>query len=140
MLMQYRFIFAGGDTSVFVRQNTNIDHYKIPCKKHITGITVDPENWVLNGPGSVVMSTGEASENAVAFNCFPNPCKDYMDVSFISNGTTKNIAIFDFAGRCVSQNSMVNGGRINTAGLASGVYFISVSEGDNTSRMKFTKL
>ncbi|MEI6765605.1 MAG: M1 family aminopeptidase [Bacteroidota bacterium] len=140
MLMQYRFTFAGGDTNIFVRQTTNIDDYKIPCKKHITGITVDPENWVLNGPGSVVMSTGDLAENAVAFNCFPNPCKDYMDVSFISNGLAKNIAVFDLAGRCVSQNTMVNGGRINTSGLASGVYFINVTEGYKTSRLKFTKL
>lgn len=140
MLMQYRFSYAGGDTNIFVRQTAATDTFKIPCSRHITGITVDPENWVLNGNGSVVMSVREMPETELPFHCSPNPCNDHIDLSFISNGSEKNVAIFDLAGRCVSRCTMLTGGRISTSQLGSGVYFISVTDGSKTGRMKFTKL
>jgi hypothetical protein len=140
MLMQYRLSYAGGDTNIFVRQTSATDTFKIPCNKHITGITVDPENWVLNRDGSVVMAVQDNAKTALPIHCFPNPCNDYIDVSFASNGIEKHVSIHDVTGRCVSRVAVVTGGRINLSNLGSGVYFLSVADGEKTGRAKFTKL
>jgi aminopeptidase N len=53
MLMEYRVEFASGDTIVRNYQLTNDSVFKFAVADEVTGIVIDPNNWVLNLVGNI---------------------------------------------------------------------------------------
>lgn len=53
MLMEYRVEFASGDTIIRNYQLSNDSVYKYTVVDEVTGIVIDPNNWVLNLVGNI---------------------------------------------------------------------------------------
>lgn len=140
MLMEYKLSSPSGDTLVRVYQTANVNNYKIPTTKTITGITVDPDNWVLNKVGTVVVGTPEMT-NPVYFEIAPNPCSDKLFV-YLSNATMgdRKYILSDIAGReikTIEDNSAQP--LIDVSDLSKGIYLLKISDGSYTVTKKFVK-
>jgi len=61
---------------------------------------------------------------------FPNPSKDYVNVSFTDNSIAHEVVITDMNGRLVSRNQSEGTMQISTASLSSGIYMVSVAQAD----------
>ena len=69
------------------------------------------------------MLEGEQSQ----WKIFPNPTKDYLNVSISKEMTGKEISIFDASGKKIFSQVITEGNiKIKTQGLPTGVYFLNV--------------
>jgi hypothetical protein len=78
------------------------------------------------------------------FNVFPNPTKDYFNISFFTDQeTTVSISLVDIYGKEIKDYGSMdtyigdNRGRMNTEGLRAGTYFVRLTSNE---RMVFKKL
>lgn len=141
MLMEYKLVSpTDGDTIIRVYQTNNINHYRIPTKKNITDIIVDPNNWVVNGNGSVILGLNEP-QNPLCFTLFPNPCNNYVELNLFNAYTNKyKIEIYDLTGKLVfSEDYSSNDITINTNELPQGVYIMKGINDKSTYIKKFVK-
>lgn len=140
MLMQYKLKSASGDTLILEYQTNNVNTYKIHTHKVITGIVVDPNNWVINKVGTIIVSI-EDQNNPVYFSLSPIPCQNQLQVSFPYNPDRSiNLTVSDITGKELS--TMVTGNihtSINTRELPAGIYLIRASDGTNSIIKKFVK-
>ncbi len=72
MAMEYRIIHAGGDTTVRVFHDTNVESYEFDLPYVVTGIQVDPENHVLDGV-SEELKDAQSGDDSPLFSVNPNP-------------------------------------------------------------------
>jgi len=84
------------------------------------------------------------TETSLVINSYPNPASNIITLAF--NGYNKNkcdIKIIDLAGKTVKRlsNSVIATGnlKINIQGLAKGVYYVVVNDGENLLSQKFIK-
>ena len=141
MLMEYKLVSpTDGDTIIRVYQTNNINHYRIPTKKNITDIIVDPNNWVVNGNGSVILGLNEP-QNPLCFTLFPNPCNNYVELNLFNAYTNKyKIEIYDLTGKLVLSEEYNSANiRINTNELPQGVYIMKGINDKSTYIKKFVK-
>ena len=67
-----------------------------------------------------------------SFRIYPNPANTVLQVTFTGDIENKNIEIYNILGNCVhSQVTMLPNCQINIAELASGVYFIIITDNKN---------
>lgn len=78
------------------------------------------------------------------FNVFPNPTKDYFNISFFTDQeTTVSISLVDIYGKEIKDYGSMdtyigdNRGRMSTEGLRAGTYFVRLTSNE---RMVFKKL
>jgi polyhydroxybutyrate depolymerase len=72
-------------------------------------------------------------------NVYPNPANDVLNVSFDAGDKTATIIISDVLGHVVIKENY-SAGKINTSGLATGMYVLCVvSEGELIGKLKFMK-
>lgn len=140
MLMEYKLNSPSGDTLIRVYQTANVNYYKIHTHKTITGMAVDPGNWVVNDVGSIVVGTPELT-NPVYFEIAPNPCSDKLFV-YLSNQKKcdRTFIITDITGRVIltlENNSWKP--EINISDLNSGVYLLKITDGNYSITKKFVK-
>ena len=86
-------------------------------------------------------------ENNLQVSFYPNPVDDEAVLQLFSDAETKGIiTIMDQQGReieAVYTGGIANGGttfNIDTKALTSGLYFITLSSGEGSKTIKFTKL
>ncbi|GAA3617277.1 polysaccharide lyase family 8 super-sandwich domain-containing protein [Flavivirga amylovorans] len=85
---------------------------------------------------SSVLSLNKAGEIDKSLYLYPNPAKDTL---FISGATEGAIArIFDVSGRETSTQKVISG-KVNTANLVSGLYFILLENNGLEQTLKFVK-
>lgn len=139
MNMEYRVQWTDRDTIIKLYHQANAETFKIPMHKPVTAIVVDPNNWVLNGAGSV---SGISDNQIVNFMIYPNPCHDYLEIYF---GNNKNenykISVFDIAGKEIiaAQSLAKDNFKINIHDLDKGIYFLQITDGMNKTIQKFVK-
>lgn len=88
-----------GDTTVRLQINTATAFYTIPWNKTVTGITIDPNNWILDGPGQISRNPTLNVTNvgsAVAYKVYPNPAGQQLQVTHSTSGL---LQITDITGR-----------------------------------------
>ncbi|HNW97605.1 MAG TPA: M1 family aminopeptidase [Bacteroidales bacterium] len=139
MLMEYKLKSASGDTLIRVYQTDNVNNYKIPIHKTITGIVVDPNNWVLNKVGTI--TNINEFENNIDFEISPNPCTDKLNINFsIPEKRNKTFVITDITGRLIKTlNGNSDKQEINIEDLSKGIYFLKISNGNSFIIKKFVK-
>jgi aminopeptidase N len=141
MLMEYKIQSSVGDTNIKLYQTTNVQTFKIPLLRPVSGIVVDPNNWVINANGSVTMGIENSIEN-INFTISPNPCVEFLQIYL--NDFKKDIyqlIIFDITGKKILTENLANTDKlkINTNQLEKGIYFIQISDGINKTVQKFIK-
>jgi len=72
MSMEYKIFYAGGDTTVRVFHDENVESYEFDLPYVVTGIEIDPHNHVLDGV-SQEMKGAFAVKDPPLFSIAPNP-------------------------------------------------------------------
>ena len=93
-----------------------------------------------NGHLSTIASINDLKSDYFTSTIYPNPAKDFLQISFFSNNNT-NVFIMDATGRNVY--SMLNNSigknnfSVETKNLSAGIYFLQITDGINTNTKKF---
>lgn len=139
MLMQYKITYVGGDTTVLVYQNTNSDYFSFYIPHQITGIIVDPNDWVLDGTPTVVNITSEYLSSNV--NIYPNPASTLVNIEN-SKFKEASIAIYDIYGNIVKKPLLFIGTTyetIDVSHLTNGIYIVKIQSEKGTVIKKIIK-
>lgn len=113
-------------------------------KLKVVAIVIDNSTGEIVNAVEVVPSGITSNEEAEAnfqFNVFPNPTTDVLNVSFDLNDATV-LNVMDINGRIVMSkniNGVENMVNVPVSNLASGTYFISISNKDVTHTKTFIK-
>ena len=92
--------------------------------------------------GDAALSTGliDTYKKTTDLVVYPNPVIDMIGLKNVSAKGIKNITINNINGQVVKQITTYDGGTINVQGLGAGVYFVKVTNGDNTiNTLRFIK-
>jgi polyhydroxybutyrate depolymerase len=88
---------------------------------------------------NTLTSVSSVDQQNVDFKFYPNPAKDDLNVHFNANGHLATVTITDVLGHVLIQTSSSTG-TINTSGLSTGMYVLSVlREGAEIGKAKFIK-
>lgn len=130
-----RLQYDGGDTTIRVENDKNLQDYIFTSKHKVKAVVLDPNNYILNINRGVFINTGLAINNVTSNEVLviPNPTADRWVIA----GTDINADwhITDNTGRVVrSGNTGGNKGMIiETGGLSSGVYLLHVINKEKTT-------
>lgn len=86
----------------------------------------------LNMPGLSIEA------NSIAFNIFPNPTSDFLNISATTEIDFQNIQILDLSGKVMMQSTSL---QLDVQALAEGIYFVVIYDRNNAiiARQKFLK-
>jgi aminopeptidase N len=140
--LQIKCLSASGDTTVLVNLTTNTDNFIIPCTKTITGLTIDPNNWILNKVGTITKGTdlflGTENIATSSIELFPNPAKDFVNIK--STQQLISYKILNILGQTIVSNSNFTNSKINISNLKTGVYWLQLYDAvGNESKLKLEK-
>jgi aminopeptidase N len=136
--MQYKLLRIGAaDTLIRVPHNVAIENYSMNVTGTVTGVQIDPNNWVINkvvGPTKDVnLSIDEFSNSIVStISILPNPTHDVVKIKFpnLFNGS---VEVIDGTGKkCLTQNITKQDAIIDMKQLANGIYFFAILDEKNT--------
>ena len=140
--MEYRINFSGGsDTTVVCYQTANFNTFKFHVGGAVTSVTVDPENWVVNGVGSITVGVDESAGAALGFSVSPNPVENDLTVYFLPEIGRKKIIISDLSGRTVLEDNIESlVWSRDLSSIPAGIYHIGVITSKDRQIQKFVKL
>ncbi|AHJ99600.1 M4 family metallopeptidase [Hymenobacter swuensis] len=115
------------------------------CNSYSYGETEDYTVNITGGatlaPAGVTSLMGGSSlSNSVeqAITVFPNPAADVLNISLASKALVVLAMVTDLRGARVS-NARFENGQLHVAGLAKGIYLLTVSDGQKSFHQKFVK-
>jgi len=140
--VEYLIHTTSGDTTIRVVQNQPDETYLVRLKESVTGIEVDPNQWLL----LKVLQNRQNSNLEVPQQeqviLYPNPAKDILNIAQLDfSPATANI--YDAAGRLVKQIRLLQQGTaasIKIAELPAGLYLLYLSDGTRHYCSNFVKL
>ena len=141
MLMEYRVSTTEVDTLIRLYQTNNFNQFTIPLPGEVGTIIVDPNNWVLNKTGSIIVGI-EETRNPVYFTYGPNPARDYLILYMAnSDGADMSVSIHDMTGRnIINQQRSGETIKVDISSLPKGSYLIKVQEGKYKLTKRFVKI
>lgn len=136
--IEYKIRFSDlSDTIVRVFHGNLTENYSIYLTKNVSAIEVDPNNWLLNQEGSIIVGTIESELNANYF-CYPNPV---MDILNIRTETVQEFTLSDISGKVVMKIQTSTGqNNIDVSGLNSGLYWLRNNTDGRSTSKKIVKL
>ncbi len=141
MTMEYQLHFSDNSDMKFrVYQNTNVQTFTvdIPAGKTIQSIEVDPDNWVLNKVGTIVV--GDVEHSNLEVRIFPNPVSNEIHLYFKDLYQHKEVQILDMNGKIIrSENCNSNNMTLDVSQLEKGNYILNIKEDNHTIIKKFVK-
>ncbi|WP_324674592.1 M4 family metallopeptidase [Hymenobacter sp. GOD-10R] len=104
-------------------------------------VTVSGGTFDNTGVAGLTTTKGESLSQAPGrqFEVYPNPATDVLRLSLPDNATVKTVHVFDARGAAVKGVSYDGNGQLNVANLASGLYTLSVSDGQKEFHQRFVK-
>ncbi|AUD02699.1 M1 family aminopeptidase [Spirosoma pollinicola] len=142
MPIQMRVQSALGDTTVTVLNNQTDQTFTLPTRGTVTGLLIDPNNWILKTVESVTLSTPglvtTINEPApTGFRIYPNPTTESVLIDFtLSVSGSARISLTDLLGRRLQtlQESTLPAGNytrtMTLRGLATGRYTVTIETPD----------
>ena len=133
--MEYRITrTAMPDTLVRVMHSNAIETYTINMLGTPTGVTCDPNNWVINkviGPTSDPSLGGVGiSENSILFSSIkigPNPTKGIFTLSNEQNLEGK-AEVFDLSGKKIMEKKLSSEVTFDLSNYANSIYILKISD------------
>lgn len=130
--MEYKLIrSSGGDTIIRVMHSNATETYTMIVHGNVTGIQVDPNNWVINktiGPVKDVTLDIQGNSYKIAMNVYPNPVSDVLNIEspFLPN---KELEITNILGQSILKKKCANTSEsIDLSAYAKGVYVLIVKD------------
>jgi aminopeptidase N len=133
------------DTIICIYNNASTQQYQFSVNDSVVGMSIDPDNWILNKIASISKDTtlyaqdamGLAEIEANKISVFPNPVHDVLQVTGIENSSYR---IMDSYGRVVKNGFMKTGDKISVYDLATSTYTIEFDiEREGITRLRFVK-
>ncbi len=134
--IEFKLNYQGGDTTIRVFQDQNIQTFNTYVPHDITSLEVDPDNWILNDVSSINYIPEYKEFEKRNIRVFPNPFSTNLTVIFLENSGHREISVLDLSGKefikiITEQNELtIEGGH-----LPAGLYFLYIRE-DNKSLVK----
>ena len=126
--LEYRIQRNIGDTIIRVMHTQGTEQYAVNMPGTVTGIVVDPNNWILNkviGPVQDGTLTGITTLNNIAeIRVYPNPAHDRITVQ--ANGYF-SFELYDLSGKLVRHGAVQQRESIDLSDLSGGLYFYKVT-------------
>ncbi|MES2134565.1 MAG: M1 family aminopeptidase [Bacteroidota bacterium] len=143
--VDYRISRTGmADTLVRLQHNVGVENYTLSLNGTVTGITVDPNNWILNqviGPvKDVSLATGietQTKEEALVF-VGPNPTSSELNV-YLYNSTKATVEVVDLTGKIVLTKTIDTQAEFDISKFANGMYVVTVKNAEGTP-VKVTRI
>ena len=127
--------YSGGDTIIRYSPSANTDIVKFIIPNTVNAIAIDPDNWIVNEEGTIVVGNRKIEANLL--NIYPNPANEIL---YIQNLNNSEIQIFDISGKLIFENQAISGNlNIDVSNYNSGLYFIKVSDNQQIQNTKFIK-
>lgn len=136
--MEYMILFSGGDTTIRVPMSQNDQVYSVYLPHTATDVVVDPDNWILDAPGTVITDAGLSLNMPAAF-VYPNPANDILNIE-LKDHKEYNYSISDVNGRVVLENQFTDKCQIDLDHLSPGVYQLVISDDKYLGSYKIVKL
>jgi hypothetical protein len=139
--MAYRIRFLNGDTTLRLKQTTNLDNYSIPLHKYVSAIEPDPNHWLLKKITNVRQEI-EKPLNKLNFKLITDASSGKFYVHFL-NPDAKPITyhLTDLEGRIIySGYREKTDFSITTINLPKGIYLFTLfdtTESVTETVMKF---
>jgi len=136
---------ASGDTTFTIDITQNSNTFIIPSKKNSTGLTIDPNNWLLNTVGTISYNPALISlslDNIALDNSiriYPNPTTDYLQIENSSPEMT-TLSLFDWNGRRLQHQTLNALTIVDISSLAKGVYLLEIRNATGKISRKVTKI
>jgi len=112
-----------GDTTVRMNLNQPVSTATIPCSGSLTGLIIDPNQWLINQNGSVTMNGSlKVKEPSAVFQAYPNPTSNRLWVYGLAGNPKYTIQ--DASGRELLFGQWNEQEGISTLLLTPGVYFL----------------
>ncbi|MBI9054749.1 MAG: T9SS type A sorting domain-containing protein [Bacteroidales bacterium] len=141
MHVDYTIYHENGDTTLRLYQSKASETFEIPLKHKVSGVIVDPDNWIVNSSGTID-SVESLNNNTSLFSFYPNPATNnlYVDFNLKLHNEEKRIDIIDVNGRVIKTiKTQEDNIPIDVSRLSKGFYFIKVISLNNTYSYKFLK-
>jgi len=128
-----KFLSPAGDTTVRIQWTGNLQWQSYNFGRTVTGIVLDPDDHLLNKPGTITEDAAVASvpatvPRAVPFSIHPNPATEGWTVRGVQAGDT--VELYDAAGRRITALRSVGGSvELVAAGLPVGMYTLRIHSG-----------
>ena len=130
---------AGEDTTFRVPIYDNISYFQTSITTPVIQLTVDPDNWIINHIGSIVLGNSEL-ENEMSFVVGPNPTFGNLQLTFGKNSKdTKEISIMDLSGREVRHLNTISSLSLDISDLTNAYYLVRATDGKSTVVRKILK-
>ena len=132
--------------STFLSMSINGSTYSVTIPNQTTGATLSFQFRGAYVDGGLVLSevfnykVGEGcvlsteTLETVLFNVYPNPAKNVINISSISNEALE-ISVYDLLGKQVIPVQTIQS-QLNISSLNSGMYFVNMKQGTNTATKK----
>lgn len=135
-LTEYKIVLPKGDTSVFLRQKSNLDQYKLYMPLKVKSVRVDPENWLL-----MKINLQNIFNIDEKYSVYPNPGKDKILIHFNDPDTKYEIYVTDMLGKIVDNfESTRQVYEYYLDALPKGLYFLLIKAEDKLYSSKFVKI
>ncbi len=135
-LTEYKISFIDSDTSLFFRQQSNYDQYKILINRKVIDLKVDPEKWLL-----MRVNVQNYYNIDKKYTIKPNPARDRLVIQFNQPIEDYKIYITDISGRIINNfESNEQYYQLDLDSLSKGLYFLLIKENNNIYSSKFIKI
>ncbi len=139
--IEYKLIrSSGGDTTIRVMHSHATESYTMSVNGNVTGIQVDPNNWIINktiGPVKVTTLTVAEYIDQNNITLFPNPTNKELSIDLKKNLVGK-YQIVDVSGKIIFEKpfetQLIS---IDVSRLSEGVYYVIIK--DSTGQAITTK-
>jgi aminopeptidase N len=131
--MEYRLVYAGGDTIIRVQHLVNDEVYTLDINHTITDIEVDPNNWVLNDLIGVTKYLGVETHSLIQ-SIYPNPGDGMLKFKINTKGNLR-LDIYNQLGQLMrrveyDQIDPYSNYRLDLTDLKEGIYLVKTTSGD----------
>lgn len=137
MPVQIRVQSAAGDTTVTVVNDQADQTFTLPTRGLVTGVVVDPDNWILKTVESTTVALLEPPPGGLRI--YPNPATEQLTVDFmVLTGGPVTLSLTNALGQRVQTTGELNlsaGAHIqslNLIGLSAGSYVITIKTPDGS--------
>ncbi|MBN2681628.1 MAG: T9SS type A sorting domain-containing protein [Bacteroidales bacterium] len=125
--MEYLISFSDNpDTTIRVMHNELSENYSIKVGGTVSGMEIDPNNWILDGEGSVIIGIPENDGFEAFFSVSPNPASNNLKICF-SSAKEKTLEISNVYGSIVFSEKLIGETKnFDVSNFESGLYFIKI--------------
>ncbi len=143
--LEYKLKFEVSDSAFRFTPSNNEESFQLYMPASVTSVSVDPNNWLLkkvnklmrnsNLKGNSVITRAEP-EHKDSFSVYPNPAAKNVNIVF-SEAKPYSVRLMDMNGRTlIYRNDVHQQAELSVGNLASGLYILQLSVGNNIHTQK----